>query len=91
MQTHHGIVNRENRSGTPKRARIVSNSPRNGPELAKIVSVDDRHISTPWGSTTMEIALGPKMVSNSPRNGLGFAGTMSVDDGHANAPWDRQL
>ena len=27
----------------------MSNSPRNGPELAKSVSVDDRHVSATWG------------------------------------------
>ena len=36
------------------------------PESAKTSSVDDRHISAPWGSTTMVIDSGPKTVSNSP-------------------------
>ena len=64
----------------------MSNSPRNGPESAKSVSVDDLHVSAPWGSTTMEICLGPKMVSNSPRNGSESAKTASVDDRNINAP-----
>ena len=63
----------------------MSNSPRNGRESAKTVSVDDLHVSAPWGSTTMEIYLGPKMVSNSPRNGLESAKTASVDDQNINA------
>ena len=33
--------------------QTVSNSPRNGPESAKTVSVDDRYVSAPMGSTTM--------------------------------------
>ena len=64
----------------------MSNSPRNGPESAKTVSVDDRHVSAPWGSTTMEIHLGPEMVSNSPRNGSESPKTASVDDRNVNAP-----
>ena len=64
----------------------MSNSPRNGPESAKITSVDDRHISAPWGSITMETALGPKMVSNSQQNGSKLDKIVSVDDGHVNAP-----
>ena len=64
----------------------MSNSPGNEPELAKITSVDDRHISAPWGSITMETALGPKMVSNSQQNGSKMDKTVSVDDGHVNAP-----
>ena len=64
----------------------MSNSPRNGQESVKTMRVDDRHISTRWGSTTMEIASGPKMVSNSPRNRSDLSKTVSVDDGHINAP-----
>ena len=64
----------------------MSNSPRNMSDLAKTGSVDDQHVSTTWGSTTMEIASGPKMVSNSPRNRSDLAKTVSVDDGHINAP-----
>ena len=56
------FVDRGNHYVTPK----LSNSPRDGPESAKTVIVDDRHVSAPWGSTTMEIALGPQKVSNSP-------------------------
>ena len=37
--------------------KTVSYSPRNGPELAQTVIDDDRHVSPPWSSTTMEIAL----------------------------------
>ena len=48
----------------------MSNSPRNGPELAKTVSVDDGHVNAPRGSSIVEIALEPKMLSNSARNGL---------------------
>ena len=66
----------------------MSNSPRNRPESAKSVSVDDLHVSAPWGSTTMEIFWGPKMVSNSPRNGSESAKTASVDDRNVNAPQD---
>ena len=32
--------------------------------MAKIVSVYDRHLNAPWGSTIMEIALGPKNYRN---------------------------
>ena len=62
------------------------NSPGNEPELAKITSVDDRHISAPWGSIAMETALGAKMVSNTQQNGSKLDKTVSVDDGHVNAP-----
>ena len=61
-------------------------TPRSGPESAKTVSVVDQHVSTSWGSTTMEIASGPKKGSNSPRNRSDLAKTVSVDDGHINAP-----
>ena len=64
----------------------MSNSPENGPESAKTVTVDDRHVSAPWGSITMKIALGSKTVSNSSRNGSELAKTVSVDDRHINAP-----
>ena len=40
--------------------KTVSNSPRDGPKSAKTASVDDRHVSAPLGSTTMEFALGPQ-------------------------------
>ena len=39
----------------------MSNTPRNGLESAKTVSVDERHVSAPSVSTTMEIALGPQI------------------------------
>ena len=64
----------------------MSNSPRNVPESAKTVSVDDRHVSTPWGSVTVEIAWELKTMSNNPRNGPESAKTVSVDDQHINAP-----
>ena len=38
----------------------MSNSPRNGSELAKAVSVDDGHVNAPQGSSIMEIALEPQ-------------------------------
>ena len=50
----------------------MSNNPRNGPELAKTASLDDRHVSAPWGSTTMKPVWGPE--------------TVSVDDRIVNAP-----
>ena len=50
------FVGRENHYVTPK----LSNSPRNGPESAETAIVDDRYVSAPWGSTSMEIALGPQ-------------------------------
>ena len=50
------FVGRGNHYVTP----TLSNSPRNGPESAKTVNVDDRHVRAPWGSTTIEIALGPQ-------------------------------
>ena len=65
---------------------MVSNSPRNGSELAKTLSVDDGHVNALLGSSIMEIALGPKMVSNSPQNGPESAKIMSVDDLHVNTP-----
>ena len=51
-----GVVNRGNHFGTP----ILINNPRNGTESAQTAIVDDLHLSAPWGSTTMEIALGPQ-------------------------------
>ena len=38
----------------------MSDSPRNGLELAKTVSVDDGHVNAPQGSSIVEIALGPQ-------------------------------
>ena len=40
--------------------KTVCNSPRNGQELAKIVSVDDGHVNAPQESSIMEIALSSK-------------------------------
>ena len=64
----------------------MSNSPGNGPESANTGSVDDQHVSTPWGSVTVEIAWELKTMSNNPRNGPESAKTVSVDDQHINAP-----
>ena len=58
----------------------MSNSARNGSELAKTVSVDDGHVNALLGSSIVEIALGPKTVSNSVRNGPELAVIESVDD-----------
>ena len=63
--------------------KMVSNSPRDGPELAKIVSVDDQHLNAPWGSTTMEIASGPQNLVIDHETGR----TKSVDDRHVSVPW----
>ena len=68
----------------------MSDSPRNGSELAKTVSVDDGHVNALLGSSIMEMALGPKTVSNSARNGHDSAKYVSVDDRHVNAPRVRQ-
>ena len=61
-------------------------NPRNGPELAKTASVDDRHVSAPWSSINVEIAWELKTVSNNPRNRPESAKTVTVDDRHINAP-----
>ena len=58
----------------------MSNSPRNGSELAKTVSVDDGHVNALLGSSIMEMALGPKTVSNSARNGPDLVEIEIVDD-----------
>ena len=58
----------------------MSNSPRNGSELAKTMSVDDGHVNALLGSSIMEIALGPKTVSNSARNKPELAEIESVVD-----------
>ena len=50
------FVGRGNHYVSPK----LSYSPRNGPESAETAIVDDRQVSAPWGSTSMEIALGPQ-------------------------------
>ena len=65
----------------------MTNSPQNALELAKTVSVHNRHLSAPGGSLIVEIILGPKIVSNSPRNGPESAKSVSVDDRHVSAPW----
>ena len=66
--------------------KTVTKSPQNALELAKTVSVHNRHVSPPGGSLIVEIILGPKIVSNSPRNGPELAKTNSIDDRHLNAP-----
>ena len=38
--------------------QMLSNSARNGPESAKIVSVDYRHVNAPRGSLSLEITSG---------------------------------
>ena len=58
----------------------MSNSPRNGTELAKTMSVDDGRVNALLESSIVEIALGPKTVSNSARNGPELAVIESVDD-----------
>ena len=58
----------------------MSNSPRNGSELAKTMSVDDGHVNALMGLLVVEIALGPKTVSNSAGNGPELAEIESVDD-----------
>ena len=70
------FVNHGNHTGTPKH----SNSPRNGPESAKTVNVNDRLVSAlgvqqPWKSLW-----DPKAVSNSARNGPDLAEIEIVDD-----------
>ena len=40
--------------------KTVNESPRNGPESAKTVRVDDRHVNAPQGSLIVEITSGPK-------------------------------
>ena len=63
----------------------MSQTARNRPESAKTVNVDDRHVNTPWGSTTMESLQDPKTVSYSQRNGSESTKTAGVDDRHVNA------
>ena len=57
-------------------------SPRNMSELAKTVSVDDRHINAPGVHQSWKSLWVPKMLSNSARNGLESAEYVSVDDRH---------
>ena len=64
----------------------MSDSARDGPESAKTVSVDDRHVSAPWVQQLWKLLRDPKMATNSPRNGSELAETMSVEDEHVNAP-----
>ena len=66
---------------------MVSNSPRNGLELAKIVSVDDRHLNTPPGFVNRGNHFGTPKLSNSPRNGPESAQNAIVDDRHVSTPY----
>ena len=59
---------------------MVSNSPQNRLQSAKIASVNDVHVSAPRGSVIVEIAAYLKTRSNSPRNGSELAKTVSVDE-----------
>ena len=65
----------------------MSNSPRNGSELAKTSSVDDGHVNAPRGSSIVEITAGPPKLSNSARNGTKSAQTAMGDDRHVSTPW----
>ena len=65
----------------------MRDSPRNGSELAKTVSVDDGHVNAPRDRQSWKSLLDPKMVSDSPRNGPELAKNVSVDDHHVNTPW----
>ena len=38
----------------------MSNSTQNGPESAKIATIDDGHVNAARGSSIVEIALGPQ-------------------------------
>ena len=57
METYHGVQQPLKSLRYPK---TVSNSPRNGPESAKMVGVDERYVIAPWGSATLKIAPGPQ-------------------------------
>ena len=74
---HLGVERLWKSLGDPK---TVSNSPRDGSEFAKTVSVDDGHVNALLGSSIMEIPPGPKTVSNSARNGPELAEIESVDN-----------
>ena len=67
--------------------KTVASSPRNGPELAKIVSVDDRHLNAPPGFVNRGNHFGAPKLSNSPRNGPESAKTARLDDQHVSTPW----
>ena len=77
METHLGVQQLWKLFRDPK---TVSNSPRNGSELAKTVSVADGQVNALLGSLIVQIALGPKTVSNSERNEPELADIESVDD-----------
>ena len=55
--------------------------------MAKIVSVDDRHVNAAQSSSIVEITLGHPKLINTVRNGLESAQTAIVDDLHLSAPW----
>ena len=65
----------------------MSNTARNGPESAKIVSVDDRPVHAPGVCESWNLLWDPKKMSNNTQNGLESAKIASVDDRHVNAPW----
>ena len=66
---------------------MVSNSPQIASELAKIVSVDDRHVNAPQSSSIVEITPGPPKLSNNARNGPKSAQNAILDDRLVSAPW----
>src|SRR3954463_9930143 len=81
--THPGVRQSWKSLRDPK---TLSNSSQNGPESAKMASVDDRHVNAPRGSSIVEITPGPQKVNNSPQNEPESAKTASVDDRQVNTP-----
>ena len=67
--------------------KMVSNSTQNALELAKTMSVDERHVNAPRCSEVVEITMGPPKLRNSPRNEPESAQTAIVDDLHLSAHW----
>ena len=65
----------------------MSNSSRNGSELAKTMRVDDGHVNAPQESSIMVIAPGPQNGGNSAQNVPELAKIVSVDDRHVSVPW----
>ena len=64
---------------------MLSNSARNGLESSEYVSVDDRHVNAPRGSSIVEITLGLQNSEYSTRDGPELAKRASVYDRHVNA------
>ena len=81
-KTHPGVHQSWKSLWVPK---TLNNSAQNGLESAKYVSVDNRHVSAPWGSSIVEISPGPETTSYSPQNGPESAKTASVDERHVSA------